>query len=89
MERINSKEWIKSLKIALINEDLKKIEEYSNREVPSFNSIEEAKKALNLVEKAENILKIKKNELQIQMKQIKQTDKYRQNMNFSSNEWKV
>ena len=60
MERRNSKEWIDSLKIAIINNDLDKLKRYSNRKMPSFSSIEEAKEALNLVNQATNILQQKK-----------------------------
>ena len=45
MERRNSTQWINQLKIAIINNDLDKLVEYSKREVPSFSSIKEAKEA--------------------------------------------
>jgi len=77
MERRNSKEWINSLKIAIINNDIKKIEEYSSRELPSyFASINEAKEALNLIEQAANILKEKKDIISKQLKQLKQNKQY-------------
>ena len=77
MERRNSKEWINSLKVAIINNDLKKIEEYSKRKLPSsFSSIEEAKEALNLINQAINILKIKKDKIGKTLNQLKQNQKY-------------
>jgi len=90
MERNNSKEWINSLKISIINNELKKIEEYSNRNIPQFSSIDEAKEALNLIEQAKNILEKEKNKLKTQMNKIKQTKKYNNSYNNShSNEWKA
>jgi len=89
MERNNSKDWINSLKIAIINDDLKQIEEYSTRKVPDFSSIEEAKDALLWVEKAQEILKTEKNKIRLQMNQLKQTNKYQHNYTSYTNEWKV
>ena len=84
MERRNSKEWIKSLKIAIINKDLDKLEEYSKREIPKFSSIEEAKKALNLVNQASNILTIEKEKIGNQLKVFKQQKQYFQTDNTTS-----
>ena len=90
MERNNSKKWINSLKISIINNELKKIEEYSNRDIPKFSSIDEAKEALNLIEQAKNILEKEKNKLKIQMNKIKQTQKYIITMNNNTtNNWKA
>jgi hypothetical protein len=89
MERNNSKEWINSLKIAFINNDFKKLEEYSQREIPQFSSIEEAKEALKLVENIKNILQKEKNKIRIQMNQLKQANKYKQTILNSSHEWKI
>jgi len=76
MERRNAKEWINSLKIAIINNDLKKLEEYSKREVPEFSSIEEAKKALNLINQATNILMKEKNIIAKKLQALKQNKQY-------------
>ena len=90
MERDNSKEWINSLKIAVINNDLQKLKEYSNRQIPNFSSIDEAKEALSLVENAKNILEKEKNKIKIQMNQLKQTQKYKNEFyNSYMNEWKI
>jgi len=85
MERRNSKEWINSLKIAIINNDLSKIEEYSKRELPSkFSSINEAKEALNLITQATNILKEEKNKIGKILNQLKQNQKYIQTQQNST-----
>ena len=77
MERRNSKEWINSLKIAIINNDLQKIEEYSKRELPSsFSSIKEAKEALNLVKQASKILEEKKDKIAKTLNQFKKNQQY-------------
>ena len=74
--RNNSKEWIKSLKIAIINNDLNKIEEYSKRDIPQFYSIEEAQEALALITQAKTILENKKNKIAKIMQQLKQTKNF-------------
>jgi len=76
MERRNSTEWIKSLKIAIINNDLEKLEEYSKRELPEFSSIDEAKKALHLIHQATDILTKEKNKIGKTLKALKQTQSY-------------
>ena len=88
MERYNSKKWINDLKIAIINGDLSKLEEYSNRKIPNFSSMKEANEALSLVENAKNVLQKEKNKIQLQMNQLKQTNRYKINYNSSTNEWK-
>ncbi len=88
MERYNSKEWINNLKIAIINNDLSKIEKYSNRKIPKFSSIEEAKEALSFVEKAKNILQQEKNKIKLQMNRLKQSNQYNIVYNSYMNEWK-
>jgi len=90
MERRNSKEWIDSLKIAIINNDLDKLKRYSNRKMPSFSSIEEAKEALNLVNQAINILQQKKEEIGRKLTSIKQQQKYSLiNNSVSTTYWKA
>jgi hypothetical protein len=76
MERRNAKQWINSLKIAIINNDLQKIEEYSNSNIPSFSSIEEAKEALNLVNQAKNILIKERNIISEKLQALKQNKQY-------------
>jgi len=84
MERRNTKEWITSLKIALINNDLKKLEEYSKREIPHFSSTSEAKEALNLVTQATEILNTKKNEIGKILQELKQAKKFIQSSSQSN-----
>ena len=90
MERNNSKEWINSLKIAIINNDLKQIEEYSKRDIPqNFNSIEEVKEALSLVNQAKKILENRKNIIQKKMFQLKQQNKYNNTHISYTREWNI
>ncbi len=84
MERRNSKEWINSLKIAIINNDLEKIKKYSKRDIPSFDSIEEAKETLSLIENATNILKKEKEKISKNMQALKQAKKFTQNNHIST-----
>jgi len=90
MERIDSKQWVNSLKIAIINEDYEKLEIYSKREIPKFDNIAQAKEALNLVEQAKKLLNLKKNEISKKMNALKQTKKYNNlYSNNSTNNWIV
>ena len=90
MERRNSKQWINDLKIALINNDLEKIKSYSDREVPTFNSIEDAQEALKLIESSKKILKIKKEEINKKLNSLKQSQKYsNEYKTLSTNNWKA
>jgi len=83
MERRNSKEWIKSLKIAIINNDLETIKEYSLATLPSFENINESKEALALIENATNILKKEKEKISKNMQALKQAKKFTQTNNTS------
>jgi hypothetical protein len=76
MERRNSKEWINSLKIALINNDIDKLQEFSKRELPEFSSIQEAKEALSLISQVTNILQTKKQEIGKILQELKKTQKF-------------
>ena len=89
MERRNAKKWISSLKIAIINNDLKKLEEYSKRKIPEFSSIEEAKKALNLVNQAVSILTKEKDKIGKKLNVFKQQQKYFQSTAQSSFNFKA
>lgn len=84
MERRNSKEWINSLKIAIINNDLDKLKEYSKRDIPSFESIEDAKEALKLVESAKNILQKEKDKIGKILESLKIAKKFSHNTNKST-----
>ena len=83
MERRNSKEWIKSLKIAIINNDLETIKEYSLATLPSFENINESKEALALIENATNILQKEKEKISKNMQALKQAKKFTQTNNTS------
>ena len=90
MERRNSTEWINQLKIAIINNDLDKLVEYSKRVIPSFSSIKEAKEALYLIQEAVNIITTKKNEIGIELNKLKESQKYRlENNENCFNDWKA
>ena len=88
MERRN--EWINDLKIAIINNDLYKIEKYANRDVPSFDSITKAKEALSIVQQAIKILEGKKSEVAKELHALKEMQKYTPSQkSLSTNDWKV
>jgi len=90
MERRNSTKWINQLKIAIINNDLDKLVEYSKRDIPSFSSIKDAKEALHLLQKAKNIISIKKNEIGMELNKLKESQKYRlENNENCFNDWKA
>ena len=90
MERRNSKEWIKALKIAFINEDIEKLKKFSKENPPSFSSIQEAKEALKLIENITKFLTQKKNQIKIEMQKLKQLQNYNNiYKNSETNEWKI
>jgi len=90
MERRNSKEWIKTLKIAFINEDIEKLKKFSKETPPSFSSIQEAKEALKLIENITKFLTQKKNQIKIEMQKLKQLQNYNNiYQNSETNEWKI
>ncbi len=76
---------LNELKVAVINKDLKKIEELSNKE-PQFSSIEEAKEFISYLEEAKKLLNSQKLKLKQEMKKIQELKKYNlenQSSNFS------
>jgi archaellum component FlaC len=82
--------WLNSLKIAIINNDLNKIKQYSKRDVPYFDSINEAKEALSLIKEAISILEKEKKIVAKKLNSLKQTQKYTQSYhNYSTNNWRV
>jgi hypothetical protein len=86
MER--GSEWIKSLKIAIINDDLEKLKQYSTKEIPSF-SLEEAKEALALVNQAKEILIKERNQIGKELQALKQAKKYSNTYYNSTNDWQA
>lgn len=76
---------LKELKLAVINKDLKKLEELSKKN-PFFSSIKEAKEFLGYLHEAIKILEKSKNKLSNDMKEIKKLQKfYLNNSNDSFN----
>ena len=66
---------LNDIKIAVINEDIEKLEEFSKKE-PSFSSVEEAKEILNYINLAKDILKKEKLKLFKEMQEIKKLKKF-------------
>ena len=80
--------YIKELKIAITNKDLEKLKELSNSSF-SFKNIKEAKEALALIKQAISILQKEKEALSFQMKQIKKLQKFNNNKENKSFDFKV
>ncbi len=68
---------LNELKLAIINNDIGKIIEISNKE-PSFSSIKEAQEILSFINKANEILKKEKLKLFNDMQEVKKLQKYYQ-----------
>lgn len=66
---------LNDIKIAVINEDLDKLEQLSDKE-PFFSSIEEAKEILNYMNLAKEILKKEKLKVFKEMQEIKKLKKF-------------
>lgn len=64
--------WLNSLKIAIIEEDITKIETLT-KELPNYDSKQEAEEALALIGEAIKLVDSKKQKTLEAMKKIKQT----------------
>ena len=80
MERRNSKEWIKELEVAVINNDINKLIKLADREIPNFSSIKEANLALHFVTKAKEIIKNDQTRIGKILEQKKKVEEYTLNM---------
>lgn len=81
-------DYIKELKIAIINKDFEKLKELSISSF-SFTNIKEAKEALALIKEAISILQKEKENLSNQMRQIKKLQKFNSNKESKSFDFKA
>ena len=80
--------YLNELKVAVINEDLKKLEELSNK-TPQFDSLKEAQEIQSFLKKAIKLLQKEKNRIAKDMKKIKDLQKFnnskkKENFNFKA-----
>ena len=68
-------EWLDNFKIAVIEEDSNKISSLLSS-MPNFNSIEDCRKAMALIEEARSCFVKKKDKLAEQMRQIETSKKF-------------
>jgi len=80
--------YLKELKIAIINKDLEKLKQLSSTSF-SFKNIKEAKEALALIKEAISILQKEKETLSNQMKQIKKLQNFNSNKENKSFDFKA
>ena len=80
--------YLKELKIAIINKDLEKLKQLSSTSF-SFKNIKEAKEALALIKEAISILQKEKETLSNQMKQIKKLQSFNSNKENKSFDFKA
>ena len=69
--------YLNELKVAVINEDLKKLEQITKKE-PVFETIEEAKEIQAYLKEAVKLLQKEKNRLFGEMQKIKNLQKFNQ-----------
>ncbi len=69
------KNYLNKLKIAVINEDINKLEELVN-ESPEYDSIEEAQEIVSFIKKAVKLLQKEKNKISLEMQKIKKLQKF-------------
>jgi len=81
-------DYIKELKIGIINKDLEKLKELSTYSF-SFTNIEEAKESLALIKEATSILQKEKEILSHQMSQIKKLQKFNSNKESKNFDFKA
>ena len=67
--------YLNKLKIAVINEDINKLEELVN-ESPEYDSIEEAQEIVSFIKKAVKLLQKEKNKISLEMQKIKKLQKF-------------
>ena len=72
---MKDKYTLKDLKIAVINEDLEKLNQYANMQF-EVNSLEEAEEMLHYIELAKNLIQKEKNRLLQEMRQIRKLKEY-------------
>lgn len=72
--------FLKELKLAVINRDLKKLETLSNYS-PTFSSIDEAKEINSYLQEAVKILKEEKLKVFKEMQKIKKLKEFQNNQN--------
>lgn len=65
-------QWLKSFKIALIEEDEKKLKELIDT-IPTFKNIDEMKEAFALISQAISMLKEKREKIQRDMNRLNKT----------------
>jgi len=82
------KNYLNKLKIAVINEDINKLEELVN-ETPEYETIEEAKEIIAFLQQAIKLLQKEKNKLSTEMQKIKKLQKYNQSKEQNSFEFKI
>jgi len=80
--------YLNELKVAVINEDLKKLEELS-QQTPHFNNIEEAQEIQVFLKKAVDLLQKEKNRIAIDMKKIKDLQKFNNSQKKESFDFKA
>ena len=67
--------WLNQLKIAIIEEDVDKMQELF-KSMPQFETIEEMKSAQALIKEATNLLHTLQDEVAAKMRQLKKNIKY-------------
>jgi len=80
--------YLNELKVAVINEDLKKLESLSKRN-PQFDSLEEAQEIQSFLKKAVDLLQKEKKRLSIDMKKIKDLQKFNNSQKKESFDFKA
>ncbi len=81
-------DFLKRLKIAVINEDKKTLKKLAEEKY-EYSSIEEANEMLQYISKAKHILEKEKSVLLSQMNEIKKLKKFNQNSGKNGMEFKI
>ena len=69
------KNYLNKLKIAVINEDINKLEELVN-ETPEYETVEEAQEIVSFIKQALNLLQKEKDRISVEMQKIKNLQKF-------------
>lgn len=72
---MSSQEWLNAFKIALINENIEKMDEL-NAQLPQFETVEQMKEAQAYIAQAADLMQQQQLELRNNMNKILKTKKY-------------
>ena len=72
---MQNKSWISDLKLSIVNKNFTQIEKLS-KNIPHFETLDESRKALALINEANTLIKNEQQQILSQMEKLKKTKKF-------------